>query len=228
MEQVKEKMGVDCLVVYGMTETSGAVTSSVVEDSFELKSATVGFPQPHTEIKIVNPVTGEICRLDESGELLTRGCLNMKGYYNMPEMTAETIDSEGWLHTGDLATMGANGYVKIVGRTKDMIIRGGENLYPAEIEAFLMRHPKIAEAQVIGIPDPCMGEEAAALLRLKPDVTADEAEISEYCRAGISRHKVPRYIRFVVSYPLTSSGKVKKFELRDMLVRDLGLQEAKV
>ena len=225
MEEVKEKMGADCSVVYGMTETSGAVTSSVIEDSFELKAATVGFPQPHTEIKIVNPATGEICRLEESGELLTRGCLNMRGYYNMPEMTAQTIDSEGWLHTGDVATMGANGYFKIVGRTKDMIIRGGENLYPAEIEAFLMRHPKIAEAQVIGVPDSYMGEEAAALLRLKPDASADEAEIREYCRAGISKHKVPRYIRFVETYPLTSSGKVKKFELRELLVKELGLEE---
>jgi fatty-acyl-CoA synthase len=143
----------------------------------------------------------------------------------MPEMTAQTIDSEGWLHTGDVATMGSNGYFKIVGRTKDMIIRGGENLYPAEIEAFLMRHPKIAEAQVIGVPDPYMGEEAAALLRLKPDASADETEIREYCRAGISRHKVPKYIRFVTSYPLTSSGKVKKFELRELLVKELGLEE---
>src|SRR5262249_42195841 len=158
-------------------------------------------------------------------ELAHRGFTDIKGYYNMPEMTAETIDSEGWLHTGDLATMSANGYVNIVGRTKDMIIRGGENLYPAEIESFLMRHPRIAEAQVIGVPDPYMGEEAAALLRLKPDATADEAEIREYCRAGISRHKVPRDIRFVESYPLTSSGKVKKFELRELLVKELGLQE---
>src|SRR5215831_11778373 len=227
MEEVKAKLGADCSVVYGMTETSGAVTSSFPTDSFELKAATVGFPQPHTEIKIVNPATGEIVRLDESGELLTRGCLNMKGYYNMPEMTAQTIDADGWLHTGDLATMGANGYFKVVGRTKDMIIRGGENLYPAEIEAFLMRHPKIAEAQVVGVPDPYMGEEAAAVLRLKAGSTADEDEIREYCRSHISRHKIPRYIRFVESYPLTSSGKVKKFELRELLVKELGLEEAR-
>src|SRR6266480_4771758 len=148
----------------------------------------------------------------------------MLGYYKMSEKTAEAIDSEGWLHTGDLATMNAQGYVNIVGRVKDMIIRGGENIYPAEIEAFLMRHPKIAEAQVVGVPDSFMGEEVAAVLRLKPDETANQTEILDYCRDGISRHKVPKYIRFVTSFPLTASGKVKKFELKEQLIEELGLK----
>jgi fatty-acyl-CoA synthase len=225
MEQVKEKIGADCIIVFGQTESSGAVTETLLTDSFELKSATVGIPFPHIDIAIVNPATGETVEFDESGELLARGFLVMKGYYNMPERTAEAIDADGWLHTGDLATMNAQGYVKIVGRVRDMIIRGGENVYPAEIESFLMRHPKIAEAQVVGVPDGFMGEESAALLRLKPGETADETEIRDYCRDGISRHKVPKYIKFVDAYPLTASGKVKKFELRAQLIKELGLEE---
>ncbi|HKS43405.1 MAG TPA: AMP-binding protein [Blastocatellia bacterium] len=226
IEQVKEKIGADCIIVFGQTESSGTVTETLLTDSFELKSATVGIPHPHMDIEIVNPATGEPVEFGESGELLARGFLVMKGYYNMPELTAEAIDAEGWLHTGDLATMNAQGYVNIVGRVKDMIIRGGENLYPAEIESFLMRHPKIAEAQVVGVPDAFMGEEAAALLRLKSGETADETEIREYCRANISRHKIPKYINFVDAYPLTASGKVKKFELRAQLIKELGLEEA--
>jgi fatty-acyl-CoA synthase len=226
MEQVKEKIGADCIIVFGQTESSGTITETVLTDSFELKSATVGIPHPHMDIKIINPATGEPADFGESGELLARGFLVMKGYYNMPGMTAEAIDADGWLRTGDLATMNAEGYVNIVGRVKDMIIRGGENIYPAEIEAFLMRHPKVAEAQVVGVPDSFMGEEAAALLRLKPGESADEAEVREYCRARISKHKVPKYIKFVSGYPLTASGKVKKFELRASLITELGLEEA--
>jgi fatty-acyl-CoA synthase len=226
MEQVKARMGADCLIVFGLTESSGGVTQTPLTDSFELKSSTVGLPHPQMEIKIVAPSTGEPVLLGESGELLARGFLVMKGYYKMPEMTAEAIDAEGWLHTGDLATMNAQGYINIVGRVKDMIIRGGENLYPAEIEAFLMRHPKVAEAQVIGVPDHFMGEEAAALLRIRPGENAGEAEIREYCRLSISRHKVPKYFRFVTEFPLTASGKVKKYELRAWLIKELGLEEA--
>jgi fatty-acyl-CoA synthase len=201
------------------------VTETILTDSFELKSSTVGIPHPHMDIKIADPLTGEPRGFGDSGELMARGFLVMKGYYNMPDRTAETIDADGWLHTGDLATMNADGYVNIVGRVKDMIIRGGENIYPAEIEEFLMRHHKIAEAQVVGLPDSFMGEEVAALLRLKPDEGASEDEIREYCRDGISRHKVPKYIRFVTSFPLTASGKVKKFELKELLARELGLEE---
>jgi fatty-acyl-CoA synthase len=197
MEQVKAQMGADSMIVFGMTETSPIITQTLPDDSFRLKSATVGTPLAHTEVKIVDPRTGEPAGFGESGELLTRGYLVMKGYYKMPEKTAETIDDDGWLRTGDLATMNERGYVNIVGRVKDMVIRGGENLFPAEIEAFLMRHSKIAEAQVVGVPDAFMGEEMCALVRLKHGESADEAEIRDYCRQGISRQKVPKYIKFV-------------------------------
>ncbi|HTF36840.1 MAG TPA: AMP-binding protein [Blastocatellia bacterium] len=225
MEDVRAKMGADCTIVFGLTESTGTVTETIQSDSFELKSSTVGIPHPHMDIKIADPLTAEPVGFGESGELMTRGFLVMKGYYNMPDRTAETIDAEGWLHTGDLATMNACGYVNIVGRVKDMIIRGGENIYPAEIESFLMRHPEIAEAQVVGLPDGFMGEEVAAVIRLKPGSTANDEEVRRYCRDGISRHKVPKYIRFVTSLPLTASGKVKKFELKAQLIEELGLKD---
>ncbi|MGH9753679.1 MAG: AMP-binding protein [Blastocatellia bacterium] len=224
MEQIKEKIGADCSIVFGMTETTGAVTQSFSADSFELKAETVGLPQPHTSIKIIDPATGETAQLGQSGELCSKAFSNMKGYYNMPEKTAETIDEEGWLHSGDLAVMRPDGYINIVGRVKDMIIRGGENLYPAEIEAFLMRHPKIAEAQVVGIPDEFMGEEVCALIRARQGDELTEDEVREYCKAGISRHKVPKFVRLVESFPLTASGKVKKFELREQLIKEMGLE----
>ena len=225
MEDVRAKMGADCTIVFGLTESTGTVTETIQTDSFELKSSTVGVPHPHMDIKIADPLTAEPVGFGESGELMTRGFLVMKGYYNMPDKTAESIDPEGWLHTGDLATMNADGYVNIVGRVKDMIIRGGENIYPAEIEAFLMRHPEIAEAQVVGLPDSFMGEEVAAVIRLKPGSVANDEEVRRYCRDGISRHKVPKYISFVTAFPLTASGKVKKFELKQQLIKDLGLDD---
>ena len=224
MEQIKARMGADPLIVFGMTEGSGAMTQTRLEDSFALKSSTVGVPLSHTEARLIHPATGEPVGFGESGELLMRGFLVMKGYYRMPEKTAEAVDAEGWLHSGDLATMNAQGYLNIVGRLKDMIIRGGENLYPAEIEQVLMRHPKIAEAQVVGVPDAYMVEELVALLRLKPGEQASEEEIRAYCQGAISHNKIPRYLRFVTEYPLTASGKVKKFELRAQLIEELGLQ----
>ncbi|HEU5229423.1 MAG TPA: AMP-binding protein [Ktedonobacteraceae bacterium] len=225
MEQVREAMGADCKIFFGMTESTGAGTKTLDDDTFELKSATVGKPYPHLEVKIANPATGEAVGVGERGELMMRGFPVMKGYYNMPEKTAEAIDKEGWLHTGDLATMTQEGYVNIVGRVKEMIIRGGENVYPAEVEQFLMRHPKIEDAQVIGVPDATMGEESVAVLRLKAGESATEEEIRSYCKANISRHKVPKYYTFVTAYPLTASGKIKKFELRTQLIKDLGLEE---
>jgi fatty-acyl-CoA synthase len=224
MEQIKEKIGADCSIVFGMTETTGAVTQSFSADGFEMKAATVGLPQPHTSIKIINPGTGDTVKLGQSGELCSKAFSNMKGYYDMPEKTAETIDEEGWLHSGDLAVMRPDGYVNIVGRVKDMIIRGGENIYPAEIEAFLMRHPKISEAQVVGVPDELMGEEVCALIRARQGEELTEDEVREYCMAGISRHKVPKLVRLVESFPLTASGKVKKFELRERLIKEMGLE----
>jgi fatty-acyl-CoA synthase len=224
MERIKEKIGADCSIVFGMTETTGAVTQSFSTDDFELKAATVGLPQPHTSIKIINPGTGETAQLGQSGELCSKAFSNMMGYYNMPEKTAETIDEDGWLHSGDLAVMRPDGYINIVGRVKDMIIRGGENIYPAEIEAFLMRHPKIAEAQVVGIPDEFMGEEICALIRVKQGEELTEDEVRDYCKAGVSRHKIPKFVRFIESFPLTASGKVKKFELREQLIKEMGLE----
>jgi fatty-acyl-CoA synthase len=226
MEQVKEKMGADCRIFFGMTESTGAGTVTRDQDSFELKSSTVGIVFPHIEAKIINPATGEPVGIGERGEFLARGFHVMKGYYNMPEKTAATIDADGWLHTGDLATMNAQGYVNIVGRVKDMIIRGGENIYPAEVEQFLMRNSKIADAQVIGIPDSFMGEEMAALVRLKSGEQLSEEELRSYCRANISHQKIPKYFKFVTEYPLTASGKIKKFELREQLTKELGLEEA--
>ncbi len=224
MEQVKSRIGADASIVFGMTEASPTITQTLPSDNFELKSATVGLPTAYAEVKIVNPQTGEAVGFGETGELLTRGYLVMKGYYNMPEKTAEAIDHENWLHTGDLATMNPQGYINIVGRVKDMIIRGGENMYPAEIEAFLMRHPKIAEAQIVGVPDAFMGEEMVALLRAKPGETPTKEELREYCRSGISKNKIPKYIQFVTEYPMTVSGKIKKFELRSQLIKELNLE----
>jgi fatty-acyl-CoA synthase len=223
MEQVKEKFGADVAIIFGMTEAAGGITYTLPGDTFELKSATVGLPLPHCDVKIVSPATGELVNLGEAGELWVRGYFTMQGYYNMPEKTAEALTDDGWLRTGDLATMNAQGYINIVGRVKDMIIRGGENIYPAELEAFLMRHPKIAEAQVIGLPDKFMGEEILAVLRLKSGETAGEEEMREYCRGKISHQKIPRYVRFVEAFPTNATGKVKKFELKNQFVAELGL-----
>jgi fatty-acyl-CoA synthase len=225
MEEVKTRMDTDVWLIYGMTESSCTITFSLAHDPFELKAGTVGPPLSHVAAKVADPQTGEPVGFGERGELCARGFLVMKDYYNMPDKTAETIDADGWLHSGDLATMNAQGYINIVGRVKDMVIRGGENIFPAEIEAFLMRHPKIAEAQVVGVPDVFMGEELVALLRVKLDEQTDEAEMRQYCRANISRQKVPKYFRFVTEFPLTASGKVKKFELRQQLIQELGLED---
>jgi fatty-acyl-CoA synthase len=225
MEQVRAQMGSDVWIIYGMTETHCTITFSRPHDPFELKAGTVGVPLAHTAVKIANPLTGEPVGFGERGELCARGFLIMKDYYKMPDKTAETIDADGWLHSGDLATMDAQGYINIVGRVKDMVIRGGENIFPAEIEAFLMRHPKVAEAQIVGVPDAFMGEEMVGLLRLKAGEQADEAEMRGYCRANISRQKVPKYIRFVTAFPMTASGKVKKFELKEQLIKELGLED---
>jgi fatty-acyl-CoA synthase len=225
MEQIKEQLGADVAIAFGQTESSGIITTGAARDPFELKSATVGTPLPHVEVTIVD-AAGEPVALGEAGEMLIRGYQVMKGYYRMPERTAEAIDAEGWLHTGDLATMNRDGYVNVVGRLRDMVIRGGENLYPAEIEDYLMRHPKITEAQVVGVPDPFMGEELCAVVRLKAGCALDVDEIRQYCRAGISHQKVPRYVRFMREFPMTASGKVRKFELKEQMIRELGLEDA--
>lgn len=206
-----------------VTESSATITLTLPHDSFELKSATVGMPIDHTEVKIVDPVSGQIVSCDQPGELCCRGFLVMQGYYNMPEKTAEAIDSEGWLHSGDLATMDAQGYIKIVGRLKDMVIRGGENIYPREVEEFLIRHPQIVDVQIVGVPDTYFGEELLAVIIPKEGVELTEDNVRAYCKGQISHQKIPRYMQFVQSFPMTASGKVQKFILRENAIKVLGL-----
>ena len=225
MEQVKERIGADVAIVFGQTEASAGITLTLPDDSFELKSSTVGKPMPHIDIKIIDPATGQPVPVGERGELCCRGFLVMEGYYNMPEKTAETIDSQGWLHSGDLATMDKDGYVQIVGRLKDMIIRGGENIYPRQIEEFLIRHPKVADVQVIGVPDKFFGEELLALVIPKSGTELTKEELRDYCKNQISHQKIPRYFRFVEAYPMTASGKVQKYLLRQQAIQGLGLED---
>lgn len=226
MEQVKERMGADVAIVFGQTEGSGAVTVTLQDDSFELKSATIGVPIPYTEVKIIQPATGEVLPYGERGELCYRGFLVMQGYYHMPEKTAETIDAGGWLHSGDLATMDAHGYINIVGRLKEMVIRGGENIFPREIEEFLIRHPKVADVQVLGVPDTFFGEELLAVVLPQQGEQVTEEELREFCKGQISFQKIPRYFQFVFAYPMTASGKVQKFVLRENAVKELNLEQA--
>ena len=222
MEQMKAKWGAEPTIVLGMTEASPIITQTLPDDSFEKRSSTVGIPLPHTEVKIVDG-DGEVVPVGAPGEILIRGYNVTKGYYKMPDQTAKAVDADGWLHSGDLASIDASGYVRIVGRLKDMFIRGGENIYPAEVEGFLLRHPKIRQAEVVGVPDEYMGEEGAAFIMLKDGAQMTEDEIKDHCRANLSRHKLPKYFRFVTRYPLTPRGKVKKFELRAGLIDELGL-----
>ncbi|HZU66857.1 MAG TPA: AMP-binding protein [Ktedonobacteraceae bacterium] len=227
MEAVKERMGADVAITFGQTESTGGFTLTFPEDPFELKAATVGVPQPYVDVKIIDPATGQVVPCGERGEICCRGYLVMQGYYNMPEKTAEVIDADGWLHTGDLATMDARGYVNIVGRLKEMVIRGGENIFPREIEEFLIRHPKIADVQVLGVPDKFYGEELLAVVLPREGVELTEEELREYCKGRISSQKIPRYFQFVTSYPMTGSGKVQKFVLRENAIKMLGLEEAR-
>ncbi|MBS4189622.1 AMP-binding protein [Bacillus sp. FJAT-49705] len=216
MKAVIEQMGAsDITIAYGQTESSPVITQTKTDDPIELRVETVGKALPHVEVKIVEPGTKMEVPRGIQGELCTRGYHVMKGYYKNPEATKEAIDEDGWLHTGDLAVMDENGYCKITGRLKDMIIRGGENIYPREIEEFLYTHPSILDVQVIGVPDAVYGEEVVAWIILKEGVQITSDEIREYCKGKISRHKVPRYIEFIDSYPMTASGKIQKFKLRN-------------
>lgn len=219
MKAVIEKMGMtDVTICYGQTESSPVITQTRADDPFHLKVETVGRALPNLEVKIVVPGTDLEAATNEQGELCTRGYHVMKGYYNNQEETQLAIDHDGWLHTGDLATMDEEGYIRVTGRLKDMIIRGGENLYPREIEEFLYTFPKIADVQVAGVPDPKYGEEAAAWIILREGEQATEEEIRAFCRDKISKHKIPRHIFFIDSYPMTASGKVQKFKLREDFV----------
>ena len=215
LADMKAAFGADPMVIMGMTEASPLITQTLPADSFELCSTTAGLPLPFTEIRIMDPATGEPVPVGQEGELHIRGYGVSPGYFGMPERTAEAIDPAGWLRSGDLATLDGRGYLRIVGRAKDMIIRGGENIYPAEIETLLMRHPLVEQAQVVGVPDPEFGEEAYAFVIQRGEATLTAEALREYCRAEFSRHKVPRYIRIVDAFPQTASGKVQKFTLRE-------------
>ena len=214
-------------IAYGMTETSPVSCQSSTTTPLEKRVATVGLVQPHLQVKVIDPVSGETVAPGVSGELCTRGYSVMHGYWEDPGRTAEAIDAEGWMHTGDLATMDIEGYVNIVGRIKDMVIRGGENIYPREIEEFLYRHPQIQDVQVVGIPDPKYGEELCAWIIPKPGQTLNEDDVKAFCKGQIAHYKVPRYIRFVTEFPMTVTGKIQKFKIRDDMKQQLGLQEDK-
>jgi fatty-acyl-CoA synthase len=225
MKRAVEKMHLsEILIGYGMTETSPASFITATSDPLERRVSTVGRAMPHVEAKIVD-AEGRIVPRGTAGEFLTRGYLVMRGYWNDPERTRDAIDAGGWMHSGDLATIDAEGYCNIVGRIKDMVIRGGENIYPREIEEFLYRHPKIQDVQVIGVPDPHFGEELCAWIRLRDREIVVEEEIRAFCRGQIAHYKVPRYIKFVGEFPMTVTGKVQKFLMRETMIRELGLVE---
>ena len=213
-------------IAYGQTESSPVITQSSTGDSIDVRVSSVGKVMPCTEAKVVDRSTGETLATGQQGELCTRGYLVMKGYDGDPAATAMAIDQEGWLHTGDLATMSEDGYFRITGRAKEMIIRGGENIYPREIEEFLHAHPKIADVYVVGVPDKRLGEQVLAWIRLKPGLTATNDEIRDFCRGQIAHFKIPRYIRFVDSFPMTVTGKVQKFLMRQKEIELRGLDDA--
>ena len=211
-------------IAYGMTETSPVSTQSSVDDPLERRVSTVGRVQPHIEVKIVD-AQGRMVPRGQAGEFCTRGYSVMRGYWGDEDKTREAIDAGFWMHTGDLATMDEEGYVNIVGRLKDMVIRGGENVYPREIEEFLYRHPKVQDVQVIGVPDVKYGEEICAWIRLRDGEQATAEEIREFCHGQIAHYKIPRHIRFVDAFPMTITGKIQKFLMRQQMVDELGVAE---
>jgi fatty-acyl-CoA synthase len=224
MRKVIELLHVrDITICYGMTETSPVSFQSSIDDPLERRVGTVGRIHPHVEVKIVD-ADGNTVERGAAGELCTRGYSVMRGYWDEPERTAEAVDAQGWMHTGDLAVIDAQGYCNIVGRVKDMIIRGGENVYPREIEEFLFKHPKILDVSVVGVPDPRLGEAVCAVIRLRAGACATEVEIQTFCQGQIAHYKVPRYVRFVDEFPMTVTGKIQKFLIRDQVQRELNLQ----
>jgi len=227
MKRVVSEMHMpEVAIGYGMTETSPISTMSAVDDRLARRVTTVGRVMPHLEIKVVDPVSGAVVPHGTSGEFCTRGYSVMRGYWNNEQSTRASIDAGGWMHSGDLATMDAAGYVNIVGRIKDMIIRGGENIYPREIEEFLMTHPGVSEAQVVGVPSPKYGEEVMAWIKPRPGAALNETDLAVFCASKIARFKVPRYWKIVEQFPLTVTGKVQKFRMRELAVQELGLQTA--
>jgi len=227
MEEVINKMHMpEICITYGQTEASPATTMSKTTDSIETRVNTVGSPIFGVECKIVDPETGEELPDNTDGEFVARGYNIMKGYYKMPEATAAAIDKDGWLHSGDLCRRLPDGNFKVTGRIKDMIIRGGENIYPKEIEDFIYTHPKVSDVQVIGVPDKDYGEEVMACVILKPGETSSEAEIKEYVMTHMAKHKTPRYVVFVDSFPMNAAGKILKYKMRENAVKMLDLGEA--
>ncbi|MCY3643941.1 MAG: AMP-binding protein [Acidimicrobiaceae bacterium] len=227
MRQVVDQMNMsEVTIAYGMTETSPVSTQTSADDPLEKRVTTVGRVHPHVEIRIVDPESGRTVPRGTSGEFLTRGYSVMLGYWNDPERTAEAIDDDGWMHTGDLAVMDDEGYVNIVGRIKDMIIRGGENVYPREIEEFLYSHPDILEVQIIGVPDARYGEQIMAWVQLRDGATTSTDDIKAFCRGTIAHYKVPHYIKFTDAFPMTITGKIQKFKMREQSIEELGLTEA--
>ena len=216
----------DVTICYGMTETSPVSTQTLPDDSLHHRTATVGRAHPHVEIRVADPTTGETLPRGETGEFCTRGYSVMTGYWNDAERTAEAIDADGWMHTGDLAVMDDDGYVNIVGRIKDMVIRGGENVYPREVEEFLYTHPDVEDVQVIGVPDERYGEELMAWVKVRPGATVDAEALREFCTGRIAHFKVPRYVKLVDEFPMTVTGKVQKFKMREQAVEELGLDAA--
>ena len=228
MKRVVSEMHLsEITIAYGMTETSPVSCQSSTDTPLDRRVSTVGTVQPHLEVKIVDAETGAIMPVGKSGELCTRGYSVMHGYWEDEPKTREAIDAEHWMHTGDLATMDAEGYVNIVGRIKDLVIRGGENIYPREIEEFLYRHPKVQDVQVVGLPDKKYGEELCAWIIVKPGQTATDTEIRDFCKGQIAHYKVPKYIQFVTEFPMTVTGKIQKFKIRDAMTEQLGLQQEK-
>lgn len=223
MQQVFDEMNMtEIVIVFGQTESSPGCTMTTTSDSIERRVSTVGRAFPGVECKIIDPETGKEVPPNVQGEFCARGYNIMKGYYKMPEATATVIDSEGWLHTGDLATVDEDGYYKITGRIKDMIIRGGENIYPKELEDFLYTHQKVRDVQVIGVPSKQYGEEIMACVILKEGETMTEEEVKQYYLANMARHKCPKYVKFMDSFPMTASGKIQKFKMRDKVVEEMG------
>lgn len=227
MKQVLDRMGItEITICYGMTETSPVSIQTRADDSIERRVSTVGYVHPHLEIKIVDPETGATVLRGSPGELCTRGYSVMLGYWERPDWTSAAIDAARWMHTGDLAVMDDDGYVSIIGRNKDMVIRGGENLYPREIEEFLYTHPEILDAQVIGVPDPKYGEELMAWVRMKEGAQPLTSEdLRGFCAGKLAHYKIPRYTHVVDEFPMTVTGKVRKVEMREMAIKLLKLPE---
>jgi fatty-acyl-CoA synthase len=227
MKRVQKDMHMpEVTICYGMTETAPVSTQSRTDDSLEKRVSTVGQVHPHVEVKVVDPTTGRVVPRGMAGELCTRGYSVMLGYWNDPHATRQAIDDGHWMHTGDLATMDDDGYVNIVGRIKDMVLRGGENVFPREVEEFLYTVPGVSDVQVIGVPDPKYGEELMAWVKLRPGAVLTGEDIRAYCRGKIATYKIPRYYKFVDSFPMTVSGKIQKFKMRETAIQELGLQKA--